>query len=472
MKNNIVINISSGDTRVNNGFTGHADSLSCKDISIKIGKKLEVTRECFSQTPLFYAVIDDCFYASTRCGDLLSLLQDYKPLLNLDYVYEYIQFQCPYTAATIYDGIYCLRNGETITIGAKEEVSTHFTTPAHSPGTPLEKTLNDSLAKLNIAETVFHISSGLDSSILALLAAKIHSSPLQLVTCSTRGKGTADELDNVRRLAGELGADLTVYDFENINIFEEGAALVKALDYPVGHPSHLVEFLLDAECKDKTCVVTGRGPDETLAGYQWHREEYSSPEKHFDRVCVTKPEILNKLLPGSPGSARSADEFHAPGRQDLTLRDRLLYDLRSISEAWDIIHTGIAGYFSIDIESPFMDKKLRKTFFLLADDLKIRNGIHKWYLRESFKDLYPGYILDSPKQGLRLDLQPYLKEYGFSELFDLLYTSSDFSQRYIDKMFLKEMLNDTLDCKRNWGWQIWNIYLCSLFFSNFEFSMR
>lgn len=464
MKNNIVIDNSTGDVLVNNGFTENQDHLSFKDISIKMDKHIKISRECFSQTPLFYSVIDNHLYASTSWKDLVLLIREYDLSINLNYVYDYLQFQCPMTFETLCDKIFYLRGSETLTIDEKGNMSRYFTLPSPGPAVPFKETLEKILTGLDIRHSVFHISSGLDTSILVLLASQIHARPVEAVTCKTRGKGASDEIGDVQQLTRDLNSHLTIYDFTAIDIFKKGASFIEAPGYPVAHPCHLVEFLLDEKCKDKKNIITGRGPDETLAGYEWHTPPFSSPDKHFNRVCVTKPGILNELMDGfSP----PPDKYLFWKKQSfLTLRDRLLYDLRSISEAWDIIHAGIGRYFNINIKSPFMDKQLQRTLFFLDDDLKTRNGIPKWYLRETFKDLYPGYILNAPKRGFRLDLQPYFADYSFSELFDILYTSSEFSQRYLNKEVLKTMLNETLHAHKNWGWQIWSIYLCSLSYSN------
>jgi asparagine synthetase B (glutamine-hydrolysing) len=460
MKPHLAINYSTGDILANKGFTGNEHRLFFKDISIKWGRNLEVSRACFSHTPFFYALIENCFYASTHWGELLSMIRDYHPSINLNYVYDYLQFQCPLTPETLCDKIFFLRNGESVTLDKNGKTTGYFIPIGAGASAPLKKTLQDTLAKLNIPGSVFHISSGLDSSLLAILASQIHADRVKAITCRTRGRGASDEILVVEQLARDFNIDLTIYDFSHIDFFASGASLVKALGYPIGHPSHLVEFLLDQTCKTGNNVITGKGPDEYLAGYEWHQQQFSCPDRHFDRVCVTKPAVLNELL----------EDFSPPAdryvfwkdRSFLTLKDRLLYDLRSISEAWDIIHTGIASYLNINIISPFMDKQLRNSLFLLEDHLKTRNGIPKWYLRETFKDLYPDYMLQVPKRGLRLDLQPYFTDYSFSELFDLLYTSSEFSQKYIHKPLLEKMIEETLKGTRNWGWQTWSIYLCSL----------
>ncbi len=468
MKRHLVIDYSTEDILVNNGFTVNENRLFFKDISIKRGKNLEISKACFSQSPLFYSLMDNCFYASTSWKDLVSLLRDYKLSINLNYVYDYIQFQCPLTFETLCDQIFYLRSGETLNIYNAGRISRYFRSPAHSPHKSFRKELENLLAKLDIDNFVFHISSGLDSSLLAILASRLHSTSIRLVTCSTRGRGASDEIQCVRRLARDLKADLEIHDFTTIPIFEKGAALVEALGFPIAHPSHLMELLLDENYKKIKNIITGRGPDEALAGYDWHTEKFSSPGEHFHRVCVTKPEILSQLLILKDFSLSPDKYLFWENHSRLTLKDRLLYDSRTICQAWDIIHEGIGNYLNIDIKSPFMDKQLQHILFFLDDNLKIRDGINKWYMRETFKEFYPDYILNAPKRGLRIDLQPYLTDYSFSRLFDILYTSSEFSQKYIDKPFLEKIINETLNGNRNWGWQLWSIYLCSLSYSNIK----
>jgi asparagine synthetase B (glutamine-hydrolysing) len=460
MSAHIIIDRSNGDVLANTGFNQKENSLIFGDISINIGNTLRVNRECFSQTPLFYSLMKGKFYASTHWQDLFVFLKKNQLFINLNYIRDYIQFQCPLTAETICDDIFYLRNGETLEVDEQGVLSLFFSPPSPSTKVDIRQRLNDILSALDLEDSIFHISSGLDSSILFILASMLHSSPLKLITCRTRGKGASDELDCVEQLALDFNADLKIFDFSNIDIFKAGDPLIEAIGYPIGHPSHLLEFLLDEKCKKKSNVITGRGPDECLAGYQWHTQSYSSIDEYFNRKCVTKPDMLKELFT-APFPVKD-NFFNLAGQSQMNLKDRLLFDLRSISEAWDIIQSGISTFFNINVVSPFMDKQLRNTMFHLDDHLKIKNNLQKWYLRDYFRDLYPDYILKGAKVGFRLDLQPYLMDYTFSELVSILYLSSEFCQKYLNKSFVEKILRETLNNERNWGWQIWGIYLCSL----------
>ena len=94
--------------------------------------------------------------------------------------------------------------------------------------------------------SVFHLSSGLNSSLLLLLARQIHGpANLRAVTFQARGRGASDELEVVRRLADELGISLTILDFRNIDIWSSAKRMMAAYRVPVGHPSALARYLLD-----------------------------------------------------------------------------------------------------------------------------------------------------------------------------------------------------------------------------------
>ena len=432
--------------------------------------KAEISKPWFSVTPLFYSFQRGLLVLSTSWLDLVALLKKYglDHFPDTDYVQLYLQYQCPFTEHTFCYQIRYLRGGESLSIqdGAVHTVFKDLEGDGHDyAAAEFKADIRGSLEEIDFRKTCFHLSSGLDSSILTILAAGARGKQtLHAATCITRGRGASQELENVRRLSEDLKANLQVFDFSGIDIFEEGTAFIKGcLGYPIAHPSHLVEFLLDREISGQSdFIVTGRGPDECLGGFEWHGDGFSDPALHRDRMTVTAPALVSRLLKrkGLNGFELNED-YWAPYRV-LSLKDRLTYELLTLSEAWNIITEAISSSFDIHILSPFLDKKIRSGMFFLPDEAKLDSGNGKAFMKSTFRDEYPEYIRNFPKQGLRLDLKPYLDDYSCGEILDKLHADSSFLETYFNVDEIKNVIVQTRENVRNYGYQIWSIYLLSL----------
>lgn len=432
--------------------------------------RAEITKPWFSVTPLFYSFQRGLLLVSRSWLELAELLKENKVGNSTDsfFIRSYLQYQSPFTNHTLSSEIKYLRGGESVCIEG-DAVKTgfkHFGKDNHDyHEEEFRVDIKESLKKIDFRRTSFQLSSGLDSSILAIIAAGLTKNrDLNFVTCITKGRGCSDEVENVRRLSGELNANLQLFDFSGIDIFAEGETLIrKCLGYPIAHPSHLVEFLLDREVsKQFDFIVAGRGPDECLAGYEWHKGKFSDPMLHRKRLTVTDSFQLSRLLKQRGPDSYSQYDVCRGSSRILSLRDRLKYDLLTISESWIIISDAVSNCFDIKIISPFLNRKVRRGMFFLPDPAKLDSENGKAFMRKAFKDAYPEYILNFPKQGLRLDLKAYFDDYSCDEIFNKINVNPDFINAYFDISGIKELIVKTKENVCNYGWQIWSIYLLAL----------
>ena len=474
-RNNYVVFDFKGTTPKNVGWEDHGDAFGYEDCRCVFqAGKAEISKPWFSITPLFYSFQRGRLFISTGWLKLVALLKEYGLDHSPDplFIRSYLQYQCPQTSHTFCEQIRYLRGGESALIrdgsrdGGVQTVFTDLEDAHHDyPEEEFKLSIRNHLKGLDFQKTCFHLSSGMDSSILAIMAADLcGKGALNAATCTTRGRGSSHEIENVRRLSEELNAGLHVFDFAEIDIFEKGAELIRGcMGYPIGHPSHLVEFLLDSEISGQwDVIVTGRGPDECLGGFEWHQPPFSDPALHRSRITVTDGALLARLLRRevvNPCGLKKGYVF--PSRQ-LSLRDRLLYDLLSISEAWNIITDALSTSLGIEIIGPFLDKGIRSGMFFLPDRAKLDSGNGKVFMRKVFKDVYPEYISTFPKHGLRLDLKPYLDGWSCEDILERMCVNPEFLNKYFNMGEIKELISTTKGSTLNYGWQIWSIYLLSL----------
>ena len=280
--------------------------------------RLVLQRTALLRNPLFYYSSENFFAASTSWLELVQELGRRGIALLPDTLYlrEYLARQCPFTRHTFCAGIFSLRNGETVVLEKGRFCSSSLETPAlmdgdSCPEPALRSSLAHQLAGIPLDRSCFHISAGLDSSALVLLASQLNQSAVRTATCSFRGEGPGSEIEVVRKLESEFDLELEVFDFHDADVFAAGRSLIfEGIGFPIAHPSHLVRFMMDGEIsrRGSSLIVTGQGADEVLGGYGWYGEEYSDPARHEARVRVTAAEMIDRIL----GPVLPGEEDHHP----------------------------------------------------------------------------------------------------------------------------------------------------------------
>ena len=420
------------------------------------GEKLIVERPWFDTMPVFISVHD----GSAKLARHWSALAPFADA-DLDYVQDYVRYQTPLTRRTFCSGVAVIRNGERWSIAGNGPPDVAALPIPGPPDRTLLAILEREIAAAG-PDAVFHLSSGLDSSLLAIIGRRLHNKA-RAVTFRTRGRGASQELDTVQALAEQFDIELHVYDLTEIDLWQEGFNLIHdALPYPIAHPSHLARYLLDrrlASTGAKT-IVTGRGPDELLAGYEAHRPDFQNPDAYSRRITCTSEAWIEKLFRSPRPSAAQVERAGLVENGTLSLTARLRHDLHAIFEAWSMIDVGLAQSLHVNYVNPFLASDAAALMFSRPDHDKIFNGSSKHYLRRNFADFYPDYLLQNPKLGLTIDIREYLDGESVASLVRRLYGESSFGQRFLRREGVSSLVEDTLSRRANHGWQIWSLYLC------------
>jgi len=305
------------------------------------------------------------------------------------------------------------------------------------------------------------LSGGIDSSAVVALMARASDRPIKTFSIGFEEE-SFNELEHARRVARHLGTDHTehVVRPQALAILPR---LVWQLDEPFADPSMLPTYYVsEIARREVTVALSGDGGDEAYAGYTtyaWARQ-YAS----LDRV----PRALRRLA-ALPARALPAD--HALGRKlarlPLAIVDRHLevsasfpprdlpgilapglrgalsgLDLWGAARALHARAAGVVGEIpallhldaltymiddvlvkvdrtsmihSLEVRVPLIDHKVMEFVAGLPFDLKFRDGVSKWILREAVRDLLPAETLARGKQGFAVPLERWLGR-GFERL--------------------------------------------------------
>lgn len=192
-------------------------------------------------------------------------------------------------------------------------------------------------------------SGGLDSAAILSIAQKYHSD----ITAFTIGFKGAPDIEIAKRYCTEKGIkhkiefldiDDLICHLPEIVYSCETFETVDIMDASLMHLAYRL-----AKSEGIKIILIGDGSDELLAGYDFFKT-YSNPEY-----------LMNYRL----------TNLH---RTDLQRADRC------------------SMKYNIEARPPFMDKALIQFAYSVPFNLKLRNGIEKWILREAMADDLPDYI--------------------------------------------------------------------------------
>ena len=113
----------------------------------------------------------------------------------------------------------------------------------------------------------------------------------------------------------------------------------------------------------------------------------------------------------------------------------------------------------LEVRAPFLDHRIVEFASRLPLDLKLRNGIGKWLLRQVLYEYVPKTLIDRPKMGFAVPLAEWLRGPLKNWASDLLDQQSLASQGVLNADLVSEKWREHLSGHRNWEHPIWGILM-------------
>ena len=428
---------------------------------------LFIARDHFGIKPLYYYLQDNRITAFA--SEIKSILEDdnIKREINIPYIYDYVSFQYNPNPQTFFKNIYKLSPGHFLEIGlntGKYNIEKYWQWNLRNDRDVnyektrknIKQTLIDSVKHHMIADVpvASFLSSGVDSSIIAMLAQKEMLSQGKILKTFTIGfKDLDSEIKDVKEFADFIKTDHKeiIVSFEDY--FESLKKCVWHFDEPVADPSAISLYLLSREvAKEVKVVMSGEGADELFGGYRiyeeshnkyiqliskqpdWFKKYFMMPILYVVNINVRFFPFLKQfpgisflnraLIPIRKRYIGNADLFKEDEKvklfkgyksQDLTGKlDLQQVDVSNLSESEYMqfvdIHNWMRGDIlqkadkmtmanSLELRVPFLDIEVSKVAEGLIDEWKYENGITKKILRDAFSDDIPNKTKDRPKLG-------------------------------------------------------------------------
>jgi len=255
-----------------------------------------------------------------------------------------------------------------------------------------------------------NISGGLDSSALLALvrATQGPESNVKAFTYIT-GDPNYDELPWVEKMLERTSHPCVVSRLSAEDVPSLAQSVQSHQSEPFGGmPTLAYAKLFDcARTEGVIVVLDGQGMDEQWAGYDYYaKASLSSAEAPVQGT--RNPQLRPGCLTQQFRSCAIA--FEPPATFGDSIRNRQYLDTRftKIPRALRF-NDRISMRSSMELREPFLDHRLFELALRQPADRKLRNGTHKWLLRDITRQLVPFEIAEAPKRPLQTPQREWLR---------------------------------------------------------------
>ena len=450
--------ISQGDTEVlahgfaewgADGLLQRLDGMYAIAILDRATRELHLARDRFGEKPLFYSCSKGRFaYSSNLLA--LAALDWVSDEIDTQSLNRYLALHYVPGDATIFKAIKRVLPGERLAVSIDDPVPRQHRYYALALGA--EKTISDDDLAALIEASVesrlvadvpvgIFLSGGLDSSILAAVAAKRHPG---IATFSMGFQSAShDESLYAQLIADQIGSDHHHFRFDEESFRSLLPKVAAALDEPVGDQAQVPLFWLCQEARRHVKVaLSGEGADEVFAGYSYYNQMSDSGWRHRLRARFGKGAQTGDWPQRLIDNAEPVTPSGFPLLTDTAMRRRLTETNHTTIDQWekDLFgrlnqsSCGLQRAAATDIATWLVDDLLVKLDRMsMAHSLEgrvpylapavVENGvslpalqkmdgeISKVALRRVARRWLPKEILKRPKQGFVLPMGRWLAQW-------------------------------------------------------------
>lgn len=448
-----------------------------------VERTLFLARDRVGEKPLYYFNNENEFYFFSEPKQVVaSGIIDGIP--NEETIRQYLEYQFSLSDQTFFAGIYKLLPGHCATLrnGVFEsreywslkniEVDQFIT--YDEAKLRIKSLVHDSL-KIRLRSDVpisSYLSGGIDSTVMATLAAKELSS-LSTYTFTSKKYPRFDESQNARMTADLIRTDHHEIEIETVDTLSLWQKSIYFMDEPEVGYSLLSQMAVSREVAKQTKVVLGgQGGDELFFGYAWYSDLLLksiffgvTDFKQLDKIKVVIKFLLN--LPKKAALRAIFDSIKTFGRtlsesyidlwrsygcfsllQDLKKRNGADFPLNGCLQLtafkrfefvyWlhGLLHVEDRSSMAHSLESrvPLLDHRLIEFVFSLPPRFMIDGVLNKKIFIDAFSDVLPDHVKNNKqKMGYVSPIHAWLSEPRVSSFINtVIDDKGSFIYRFVD----------------------------------------
>ena len=431
------------------GLLAKLDGMYAIAILDRRTQELHLARDRFGEKPLYYSSGDHQFaYSSNTIA--LAMLPWVDIEMNARSVDRYLALHYVPGRQTILQGIQRVLPGERMTVSVRSLKLSR--TRYYAPETLTVEAVESRALLQQIESTVVSrlvadvpvgvfLSGGLDSSIVAAIAARHHPA---IDTFSMGFKDVRyDESPHAEAVARAIGSSHHHFTFDEAAFLDLLPTVIDNLDEPIGDQALLPTYWLCREAKQHVKVVlSGEGADELFGGYDYYRTMFphrpwldrlkdlaaggrtllpfqslsdnSRPVTPSGFPLVMDEAGRRRILGPSPFGSDAWEEqvFALLGHSNNALQRATLADiLTCLPDDLLVKHDRMAMANSHEGRAPFLAPSLAEAAIRLPPDRRMTGRHSKVALREVAGFLLPRAIVERKKQGFILPMARWLQQW-------------------------------------------------------------
>lgn len=354
------------------------------------------------------------------------------------------------------------------------------------------------------------LSGGLDSGIVVGLMSRLAGRTVPTFTIAYPEDPAWDESGAARRLARFFGCEHHEIPLRRRDLLEAALAVLEGSEEPFADSSAIPTWIVSREAaRHVKVVLSGDGGDELFAGYRsylaacWRSRYRNIPagiragliRPLLERLPDGRGSRLGEMLRRAKKFVRAAEENELEGL--LALKEVIPASLRrrlapSGPEPEDPALTWVRGLWerhpadpvnrmlatdlydslpgdmlakvdrmsmahSLEVRVPLLDHRVVELAFAIPGTAKMRRGVSKSLLRETFRDLLPPGHARRPKAGFEVPLGRLLRDGLVPLVAQILDPRRVREQGFLDPAALEEILAIHRRGKTDCDWMVWNL---------------
>jgi asparagine synthase (glutamine-hydrolysing) len=350
------------------------------------------------------------------------------------------------------------------------------------------------------------LSGGIDSSLIAALAARKKPEPVQTFSVGFDVGGRYNELDDARHVATAIGSNHHELVVESFNVPSLLEKLVWHYDEPFADAACMPTYLISEFARRSVKVIlSGEGGDEVFGGYRRYVAQLLSG--HYLRFAwlIHRNSSLRRMIESRRGLRRvkkvlesvdypSADERYAHWLASFTpeLREEFFEGaLQEFERAYDAAEIyrrsfaesgadAINRLLRVDVKTwlpdtylekvdkatmavglearvPLLDHFIVEYAFSLPGACKISRFRKKFLLRAAASGLVPKSILTKPKHGFAVPLDEWFRGPLRAYARDILLDGQLESRGYFRRTAIERLLERHQQRENDYGTHIWQL---------------
>lgn len=471
-------------------------------------KSLLLARDRAGEKPLYYVEIDGEVWFASEIQGLLEIPELSRDL-DSQAIEQYLAFGYVLEPRTLFAAIRRVEAGTSVLFDATGSRFQSYWDPqllvreSDAGGNAvarLRDLLERAVAKQVVSDVPVGVftSGGLDSSLLAALAAHrlgvghVHTFAARFTASSY------DEGEWARRVAAEMGTHHVEVRCDSDSLSDAFDAVSTRLAEPVADPAVLPTYLLAREAtKHVTVILSGEGADELFGGYPTYLGHKVAPWfahlPGFARAAirsaiastrastgkVTLEFLLKRFVASAnmPWAERHLRWF-ASGSMEQTIAaapawlTELLADYAGLPPLAGAMLMDYETYLpddllvkvdratmmhSVEARAPFLDRDLSRFAISLPSRLKVRHLTTKWILKRAARKWLPKRVITRRKRGLSVPVAGWINDGLRPEVDRLLSPERLRRQGLVDERLATTMLAEHRAGSANHARALWTL---------------